>query len=74
MSELTEYTRTAELPKVLLTVEEAAEALSVGRTLVFGLVRGQAIRSIKVGRARRIPVAALQEYVARQLAALEQGA
>jgi excisionase family DNA binding protein len=61
-------------PKVLLTVDEAARALSLGRTLVYELVMKREIESIKVGRMRRIPVTALQDYVRRQLAGLARGA
>ena len=57
--------------KILLTPEEAAERLSIGRTLVYELIARGAIASVRVGRARRIPVAALERYV-EQL--LEEGA
>ncbi len=50
---------------VLLTVEQAAEALALGRTKVYELLDAGALRSIKIGRARRIPVEALQEFVRR---------
>ncbi len=53
--------------KVLLSVDEAAGALSLGRTRVYELVMKGDIASIKLGRTRRIPVAALREYVSRQL-------
>lgn len=53
--------------KVLLTVEEAAQAMSVGRTLMWELVMRLQIKSIKVGRTRRVPVVALQEFVMREL-------
>jgi excisionase family DNA binding protein len=62
------------VPKVLLTVEEAAEALGLGRTYVWHLVMLSELRSFKVGRKRRIPVSALHEFVTRRLSALEQGA
>ncbi len=54
--------------KLLLSVDEAAMALSVGRSLVYELVMREEIVSVKVGRLRRIPVSALQSYVERQLA------
>jgi len=53
--------------KVLLTVEEVAEAMGLGRTYVYELVMRREIRSIKLGRKRRIPVTALNDFVARQL-------
>lgn len=53
--------------KTMLTAEEAAEALSLGRTTVFGLIRSGELRSVKIGRARRIPAAAIDAYVASLL-------
>lgn len=56
--------------KLLLTVDEAAEALSVGRTLLYDLLMGGEIPSVKVGAARRVPMVALQEFI-RRLSAQE---
>lgn len=49
--------------KVLLTPEEAGRALSLGRTKVYQLISSGALRSIRVGKSRRIPRAALVELV-----------
>ena len=59
----------AEVPpsKLLLTVEEAAHLLSIGRSLVYRLVLRQEIVSVKIGRTRRIPLVALETFIARQL-------
>src|SRR5258708_10900712 len=52
--------RVVALPvKLLLTVDEASAALSLGRTSVYKLVLRKEIFSVKVGGARRIPVAPL---------------
>jgi excisionase family DNA binding protein len=59
--------------KLLLSVDEAAAAMSLGRSLIYDLVMCQQIASIKVGRMRRIPVAALQEFVQRQLTNAHEG-
>jgi excisionase family DNA binding protein len=54
---------------LLLTVEEASVRMSIGRTLMYSLVRSGAIRSVKVGdRLRRVPAEALTEYIAAQFA------
>ncbi|MEV0602180.1 helix-turn-helix domain-containing protein [Streptomyces sp. NPDC050315] len=50
---------------VLLTVEEAARRLSIGRTLCYSLIRTGELESVPVGRLRRVPVAALDDYAAR---------
>ncbi len=51
---------------VLLKVEEAAHRLRIGRTLCFHLIASGELESIPVGRLRRVPVAALHEYVERR--------
>ena len=54
------------IPKrVLLTPEEAAEALGVGRTTVYALIKAGDIDSIRIGHLRRIPTDALAPCVAR---------
>lgn len=52
-------------PKLLLTVEEAAQQLSVGRPKMYQLVMRGEVLSIKIGASRRIPATAVQEYVQR---------
>ncbi len=51
--------------KLLLTAEEAAQALGIGRTRVYELMAGGVLTSVKIGASRRVPVDALREYVAR---------
>ena len=52
----------------LYRVEEAAQLLSVGRTRIFDLMKLGELRSVKIGGSRRVPAAALDEYIARLLA------
>jgi excisionase family DNA binding protein len=49
---------------LMLTLEEAALALRVGRSKVYDLMRSGELRSVKIGGSRRISVNALAEYVA----------
>lgn len=56
------------IDSLLLTVSQAADRLELGRSLVYELVMRGEIASIKVGRARRIPAAALDQFVAERLA------
>lgn len=56
------------VPRRLLRVAEAAEALAVSEPMVWKLIKTGALRSIKVGNARRIPVDALDEFVEHQAA------
>jgi excisionase family DNA binding protein len=59
----------AQEGRLLVTVEDAAAMLSLGRTLTWALVRKNELRSIRVGKTRRVVVSSLHEYIERQLAA-----
>jgi excisionase family DNA binding protein len=52
----------------LLTVEEAAQRLSVGRTTMYALLKDGQINSVRVGRLRRISAEALTAYTNRLIA------
>jgi excisionase family DNA binding protein len=51
------------MEKLLLTPEDAAEALNVSRSMIYDLIRLRAIKSVKIGKSRRIPADAMREYV-----------
>jgi excisionase family DNA binding protein len=53
--------------KMLCSVHDVAAMLSIGRTAAWELVRNHTIRSVKIGRTRRVPITAVQEYVERLL-------
>jgi excisionase family DNA binding protein len=61
MSEV--QTKTQAPIKLLLTVEEAAQALGLSRRFFYELVLTNQVLSIKIGRSRRIPLAALQAFI-----------
>lgn len=49
--------------RLVLTIEQAARRLGIGRTLMYSLVMSGEIESVTIGRLRRIPVECLTEYV-----------
>ena len=53
--------------RLLLTVEAAAERLSISRTRMYALIKSGEVASVQVGRLRRIPVSALDNFTARLL-------
>lgn len=53
------------MDRVLLTVTEVAETLGCGRTLVYELIRRGDLTAVKLGRLTRVPVAAIDELIAK---------
>jgi excisionase family DNA binding protein len=53
--------------ETLLTVNEAAARLAVGRTTLYELIASHELRTIKIGRARRVPESAVEEWIVRRL-------
>ena len=54
--------------RVLLTPEEAGELLGVGRSTVYALMKAGDLKSVQIGRLRRIPTSAVHDYAARLIA------
>jgi excisionase family DNA binding protein len=55
------------MTRLLLTVPEAAEALAISRSKFYELIAAGLIRSVRIDGSRRVPVEALQTYVAHLL-------
>ena len=53
------------MEKLLLSPEEAADALGLSRTTVYDLMRLRLLGSVKIGRRRLIPADACRDLVAR---------
>lgn len=53
---------------IVLTVEQAAKRLNIGRTLMYELVTTGVVESVHIGRLRRIPLQALTNYVSKLMA------
>lgn len=55
-----------DLPKALVRGKKGlAQYLQIGETMAAELLMSGAISSVKIGRARVIPIAAIEEYLAR---------
>lgn len=61
----TEPTDPPPTPRVMLTAEQAAAALGIGRTTVYALIKSGELRSLLIGRLRRIPADEIQAYTDR---------
>ena len=52
--------------KMVLSVREVSEMLSIGRNLCYELIRGGLLPSIRLGKRRLVvPKAALQDFLER---------
>lgn len=51
--------------QLLVTVREAAALLGVGRTTAYELIARGELDVVHIGRATRVPVASLEDYVER---------
>ncbi|MFD9140425.1 helix-turn-helix domain-containing protein [Streptomyces microflavus] len=50
-----------------LTVPEVMRALRLSRFKVYDLIRSRELKSIKIGRCRRVPADALRTFIDHQL-------
>ena len=53
--------------KLLLTVAEAAGRLGIARSHLYEWVMTGQLSSVRLGRSRRIPVAALERFISERL-------
>ena len=53
--------------RLLLRPAEAATALGIGRTKVYELIAAGELPSIRIGASVRVPVAALEAWIARRV-------
>jgi excisionase family DNA binding protein len=58
----------AAAPAVLLTPEEAAEILRIGRTTIYGFLKTGELAGIMIGRRRLILRKTLDDYITRRSA------
>lgn len=50
-------------PERLLSIDQAAAALGVGRSRLYGEIQAARLRSVKVGRRRLVPASAVGEFI-----------
>ncbi len=50
---------------LLYKPEEAAKELRIGRSKMFELITSGDIETVQIGRSRRVPAVALEDYVDR---------
>ena len=50
-------------PLLLLTPQQAADSLGLGRSRIYELLHDRELHSVKIGRSRRIPYTSLLEFI-----------
>jgi excisionase family DNA binding protein len=55
------------MTRLLLTVPEASEALAISRSKLYELFAAGLVRSVRIDGSRRVPIEALETYIARLL-------
>ena len=53
------------MDKVLLRIEEAAEALSLGRSKTYELIQRGQLRTVKIGKSTRVPAHEVAAFAGR---------
>jgi excisionase family DNA binding protein len=61
----------AQIEPLLVTPEVAARMLSIGRTTMYELIRIGAIKTVTIGRSRRVPVCELRRLVGQLMGVCE---
>lgn len=57
--------RGGTLEQQLFTIEETRAITRLGRSLLYEKLRNGELRSVTIGRSRRIPKAAIQDFISK---------
>lgn len=57
--------RVEQKPRLMLTIQEAADMLAISRSTVYQLISTGALAPVSIGRLRRIPADELVDFVGR---------
>lgn len=57
----------------IVTVEELCEMLVIGRTQAYKILKSNEIASVRIGRAHKIPKAAVIQYIDYQISVAKRG-
>ncbi len=53
----------AVIRPLCVTIDEAADMLSVGRTTLYQLIADGAVEAVKIGKSRRVTTASLERFL-----------
>ena len=55
--------RLGEVPMLVLTIPQVADALGIGRTKVYELIRRQGLPTVTIGNVKRVSMASLHRWI-----------
>ena len=58
--------RTRSVDPLLVTIPEAADVLSIGRSTMYELINAGQIGLVRIGRSVRVSIATLEDFVAER--------
>lgn len=61
------------MPKLTMTVEEAAEALGIGRSLAYKMARDGRLPTVRLGRRLLVPVSRLDDMLRGEIPMVTPG-
>ena len=51
------------MEKKLLTIQETAEVLNLGKTVVYKYINRMELKSVKIGKSRRVSIDAIEHFI-----------
>jgi excisionase family DNA binding protein len=61
------------MEKQLLTIEETAEVLSLGKTKIYEFIHQEKLVSVKLGKSRRVLASSVEALIERLLGGVNDG-
>jgi len=61
------------MDKQLLTIEETAEILSLGKTKIYEFINTNQLKAVKIGKSRRVVARSIEDFVDRRIGGVNGG-
>ena len=61
------------MDKQLLTIEETAEILSLGKTKIYEFINTNQLMAVKIGKSRRVVARSIEDFVDQRIGGVSGG-
>jgi excisionase family DNA binding protein len=61
------------MDKQLLTIEETAEILSLGKTKIYEFINTNQLIAVKIGKSRRVVARSIEDFVDQRIGGVSGG-